>query len=107
MNSDPRAVRIVNGFMRPGADQFVGMVFQAQALSQLAVVQDSAKVFPADKSVVADGSETDGRPPVTNADARVLFGATQALIAFATTKLDALGGVTPLEAFAKFAVNPR
>lgn len=107
MNTDPRAIRIVNQFMRPGADQFVSMVFHAQALSQLAVVQDSAKVFSADKETVADGAEIDGRPQVTNADALKVFGATQALIVFATTPIDALGGVTPLEAFAKFAVNPR
>lgn len=107
MNTDPRAIRIVNEYMRPGADRFVGMVNQAQGLAQLAKVQDSASVFPLSRDVVADGAEQDGRPPASNADALALFGATQALIVFANTPIAELGGLTPMDAFAKFAVNPR
>lgn len=93
--------------MRPGADRFVGTVLEGQALLTLSSVQKSADVFPRTAEVVDDGASVDGRPPVTNIDVLLGMAAAQELVTWANTPNAAIGGKTPLEAFAKLAVNPR
>lgn len=105
MNQNPRAKRIVNEFIRPGGDRFVGMVFEAKALLAQASVQGTTALFPADADVIDDGADTDGRPQVTNADILSAMAAAQALVAFADTPLP--NGKTPLQCMLKVAVNPR
>lgn len=109
MNTDPRAVNVVNQFVRPGADRFVGTVFEAQSLLLLASEQNTSSIFPATSDVVAgnvDG-QPDARSPVTNADVLLAMGAAKEFVTWASTPLAALGGKTPLQAFARLAVNPR
>lgn len=105
MNTNPRAKRISNEFIRPGGDRFVGMIFEAQALLAQASVQGTTSLFPADAEVIDDGADADGRPPITNTDVRNAMAAAQALITFANIALP--NGVTPLQAMLKVAVNPR
>jgi hypothetical protein len=107
VNQDPRAIRIVNEFIRPGADRFVGTILEGDALLTLSQVQNSAAVFPQNLEVVDDGAAVDGRPPVTNVDVLLGMAAAAELVAWARTPLAKLGGKTPLETFAKLSVNPR
>ena len=107
MNSNPRAKRIVNEYIRPGGDRFVGMIFEAQALLAQASVQGSAALFPSDAEVIDDGADLDGRPQVTNADVLGAMAAAQALVTFANTPLAAVGNKTPLQLMLRVAVNPR
>lgn len=107
MNQDPRAIRIVNEFIRPGADRFVGTVLEGEALLTLSSVQKSSDVFPQTMDVVDDGAALDGRPPVTNIDVLLGMAAARELVIWARTPNAAIGGKTPLDAFAKLSVNPR
>jgi hypothetical protein len=107
MNQDPRAIRIVNDFVRPGADRFVGTILEGDGLLTLSQVQNTAAVFPQNTEVIDDGSAIDGRPPVTNLDVLLAMAAAAELVVWARTPIAKLGGKTPLEAFAKLAVNPR
>lgn len=110
MNQDPRAINVVNSFVRPGADQFVSTVFEAQALLKIASVQGTPTLFPGNAEQVEDGAPADGRPPVSNLDVLAVFAATQMLVTFANSKLQtgnpALDSMTVLDAFIKCSVNP-
>lgn len=109
-NTDPRAVNVVNNFVRPGADRFVSMVFEAQALLKVASVQGTQGLFPGNAEQVEDGAPADGRPAVSNLDVLAVLAATQMLTVFANSKLQtgnpALDNITVLDAFIKCSVNP-
>jgi hypothetical protein len=67
-NTNPQAVAIVNGKLRPLADragQFYNLckMFQAEAQAE-----GWSAMFPANAEVIVDGSETDGRAIITNQD---------------------------------------
>lgn len=106
MNTNPRAIKVVNEQLRPNADRFLGVAIEAQGMAALATIHDTASLFPADSELVADGASEDGRPTVTNADALAAMSALGEFVAFLSTP-SKVTGKTPVQAFGKFAVNPR
>lgn len=106
MNSNPRAIKIVNEFVRPGADQMVGMAMRGELLLTQASVQDSADVFPQTNDKVDDGADGDGRPPATNLDVLAVMQATREFVTWYNTPSQTTG-LTPKQAYVKLAVNPR
>lgn len=105
MNDNPRAIKIVNEHMRPNADRMVGIIMEAQGLAVLATEQGTSSVFPQTSDPIADGAAEDGRNTVTNADALTVPQAHREFLEWANTA-SKVTGKTPLQAFAKFAVNP-
>lgn len=102
-NSNPQAIRIVNEKIRPIADAMGGLYNVLKSAQIEFVAEGWGALFPNDSEVIVDGSATDGRTPITNADAR----------SFMLTHAPAL--ITALEANAnvgrdltfKIAPNPR
>lgn len=102
-NSNPQAVRVGNEKIRPLADLMAGL-YNALKSAQIEYTSDGwATLFPNDAEVLVDGSDVDGRTPITNADVRNFM------------LTDAVGLINALEASSnagrnrvfKLAVNPR
>lgn len=101
-NTNPQAIRIANEKIRPLAD-LLGQLYNRLKSAQIEYTAEGwSALFPNDSEVLDDGSATDGRTPITNAEVR----------AFMLT--DAVGFINSLEASAnaglnrvfKIAVNP-
>lgn len=72
-NTNPQAIQVANEKIRPLADlfgQFYNRCKMAQAEHQ---AEDWLALFPNDADVVEDGSLTDGRTRITNADVRAFM----------------------------------
>jgi hypothetical protein len=91
MNDNRRAVRII---------------MEAQGLAVVATEQGTSAVFPPTSDAIADGAAADGRNQVTNLDALAVLQAHKEFLEWSATPSKTTGK-TPLQAFAKFAVNPR
>jgi len=102
-NSNPQAVLIANTKIRPLCDLMAGLYSKIKQAQIEYTSEGWGALFPNDAEVMVDGSATDGRTPITNADIR----------AFILT--DAQGFLTALEASAnagrdrifKIAPNPQ
>ena len=69
-NSNPQAVLIANTKIRPLADR-IARLYNALKSAQIEFGAEGwATLFPNDSEVIVDGSATDGRTPITNADVR-------------------------------------
>jgi hypothetical protein len=102
-NSNPQAIKVANDKIRPLADAMAGL-YNALKSAQIEYVAEGwGTLFPNDAEPIVDGSATDGRTTITNAEIR----------AFMLT--DAVGLINALEASAfagrdrvfKIAPNPR
>ena len=105
-NTNPQAVRIVNDIIRPNCDRYAGLTAALTLTLEHGSVQDWMSLFPDDDEVIADGSDLDGRKPLTNRQVRLIIGATRAYLGFAATPLGD-GLPTPQQAALLAAVNPR
>lgn len=81
-NSNPQAVAFANGYARPVADTLVSAYLTAKRLVQVWNGQNVVAVIPNDANVIVDGSASDGRVPITNAQVNVEIANAIAFIAF-------------------------
>jgi hypothetical protein len=69
-NLNPQAVTIANTKIRPLADR-MAQLYTAIKTAQIEYTAEGwGSLFPNDSEVIVDGSATDGRTPITNADVR-------------------------------------
>jgi hypothetical protein len=101
-NTNPQAISVANNKIRPAADRIGQLYNLFKALQAEYAADNWGVLFPADNEIIVDGSEIDGRTPITNNDVRT----------FILTV--AAGFITTMEASAnaqrnnilKIAVNP-
>lgn len=68
-NTNPQAIRIANEKLRPAADRFGQLYNSLKALQAEAQAEGWPALFAGGASnVLSDGSDVDGRTPVTDAD---------------------------------------
>jgi hypothetical protein len=67
-NTNAQAIRIANEKIRPCADKFGQLYNLCKALQAEAQAEVWTAKFPNDAEVLIDGSETDGREIITNAN---------------------------------------
>lgn len=80
-NSNPQAVAFANNYARRGADEIVSAYLTMKRLLQVWTGQSVVTVIPNDSNVLVDGSATDGRAPITNAQVNVLIANATTLVA--------------------------
>jgi len=69
-NTNVQAIKIANEKIRPLADLF-GQLYNRLKSAQIEYTAEGwGALFPNDATVIGDGSDTDGRTPITNADVR-------------------------------------
>lgn len=81
-NTNPQAVAFANNRARVLADEMRTLYLSCKAFVQQWTAQSVATVIPNDANVMTDGSATDGRAPITNAQINVLFAHASSLIAY-------------------------
>lgn len=101
-NSNPQAVRIANEKIRPLTDKMAGLYDALKSAQIEFTAENWTELFPNDAEVIVDGSATDGRTPITNAEVRA-FMLTDA-VAFLTA-LEASSNAGRNRVF-KIATNP-
>lgn len=67
-NTNPQAIRIANEKLRPAADKFGQLYNYAKMLQAEYTAENWVALFPNDAEAISDGSATDGRTQITNAD---------------------------------------
>ena len=72
-NSNPQAVLIANSKVRPLCDAMAGLYSRIKAAQIEFTAEGWGTLFPNDSEVIVDGSATDGRTPITNADVRTFM----------------------------------
>lgn len=80
-NTTPQAVAFANGRARPLADLLISAYLSSKAFAQQWTAQGVASVIPNDATLIADGSATDGRTPITDGDINILLAQAQSIIA--------------------------
>ena len=68
-NTNPQAITFSNTQIRPMADLLYSAYLSAKKITQEWNSQNVSAVIPNDSTVIADGSATDGRAPITDAQA--------------------------------------
>lgn len=102
-NTNPQAIKVANEKIRPLADAMAGL-YNALKSAQIEFVAESwGALFPNDAEIIVDGSATDGRTQITNAEVRA-FMLTDA-VAFLNA-MEASANVGRDRVF-KLAPNPR
>lgn len=72
-NSNPQAVLIANTKIRPLADR-LAKLYNALKSAQIEYTAEGwSTLFPNDSEIIVDGSATDGRTPITNAEVRTFM----------------------------------
>lgn len=72
-NSNPQAIKVANEKIRPLADALAGL-YNALKSAQIEYVAEGwSALFPNDAEVIVDGSATDGRTQITNAEVRAFM----------------------------------
>ena len=71
-NANPQAVLFANTKIRPVNDLALSLYYSIQLFQQEWTQQDIAAVIPNDSNLIVDGSATDGRPPMTDAQAQIV-----------------------------------
>ena len=69
-NSNPQAIKISNEKIRPLADRMAQLYNLIKSAQIEYAAEGWGTLFPNDVEVIVDGSTTDGRTPITNADVR-------------------------------------
>lgn len=82
-NTNVQAVAFCNGRIRPAADTLYGTYLTCKKLLDDYSNQGISAVIPNDATLVADGSATDGRPPMTNAQAITIVTRAQEFVTWA------------------------
>jgi len=101
-NTNVQAVKIANEKIRPLADLF-GQLYNRLKSAQIEYTAEGwGALFPNDAQVISDGSDADGRTPITNADVRA-FMVTDAVAFLAALEASANTG---RDRVFKIAVNP-
>lgn len=100
-NTNPQAIAIANGKIRPAADRLGQAYNLFKALQAEGTAENWLALFPANAELVVDGSELDGRAPVTNQDVRDFVADVTAFI----TWMEANSNVIRNRAL-RIAVNP-
>lgn len=72
-NTNPQAVLVANTKVRPAADRFGQLYNFMKALSTQSTAGGWLSLFPNDATLIGDGSDIDGRTPITNADIRAFI----------------------------------
>ena len=67
-NTNPQAIAVANGKMRPLADKFGQLYNLCKALAKKDTAESWGTLFPNNAELLVDGSAEDGRAPITNAD---------------------------------------
>lgn len=101
-NTNVQAIKIANEKIRPLADLF-GQLYNRLKSAQIEYTAEGwGSLFPNDAQVISDGSDVDGRTPITNADVRNF------ILTDATAFLNALEASTNAgrDRVFKIAVNP-
>lgn len=80
-NTTPQAVTFTNTRARPLADLMISTYLSCKAFVQQWTAQGVASVIPNDATLIADGSATDGRTPITDGDVNILLAQAQSVIA--------------------------
>lgn len=99
--TNPEAVRFANERSRPLADLVAGAFQAIQAYWQAWDAKGLGAVIPNDSSVIADGSDADGRTPITGADLHQLKSLCDDLV------MMGVGENTKIPTVLKVSVNPR
>jgi hypothetical protein len=100
-NTDPEAIRVANEKIRTLADIEQRRYHLLKSLQLQAVQQGWIALYPNDSEEIIDGSATDGRQTITNAQARAF------LLDMATAIADLeAGGNARLNLSAVISVNP-
>jgi hypothetical protein len=73
-NENPQAIRIANEKLRPAADRMGQLYNFAKSLQAEYVAEGWPSLFPNDAELIVDGSASDGRTPITNADILAFMG---------------------------------
>jgi hypothetical protein len=82
-NTNPQAVKIANERFRPYADRLAQAYHFCNAFKSQIAAEGIDTLFSADdKDLLSDGSLTDGRTPITNADVKGLINSLDQFIAF-------------------------
>lgn len=96
-NTNAQAIAFTNNRIRPMADLLYAAYLSAKKLNAEWNAQSVATVIPNDSTVIADGSATDGRPQITDAQATAIVTRCTELISWMENGLAAspfLGSVT-------------
>jgi hypothetical protein len=78
--NDASAVRFANEQLRPMADELARTYYQAQRLLNNWFATQMGDKFPVDGGVVEDGSDVDGRTPITGNDVQLLMSRVSELV---------------------------
>lgn len=100
MITSPQAVRFSNERVRTLADTVARAFTQVQSFAAEFQAKGLADLIPNDGTVIADGSDTDGRTPITGADVYQMLALADDLLSMAS------GPNTRLPVVLKAAVNP-
>lgn len=71
-NSNAQAVAFANTKIRPVNDLALSLYYSIQLFQQEWTQQGIAAIIPNDANLIADGSATDGRPQMTDAQAQIV-----------------------------------
>lgn len=82
-NSNPQAVRFANERCRVFAEALLTAIRTAKAFVELYDAGSLDSIFPATADNIADGSEVDGRPRLSNNAVRALKTAAQDVVTWA------------------------
>lgn len=96
---NPQVRAFCNEQIRPLADLFSRGYKQAVGITQAFALKGLDQLIPNDDSVIVDGSETDGRTPITGHDVHEIVALATDLIAMGQ------GGNTKLPSVIKVSVN--
>jgi hypothetical protein len=99
-NTNPQAVKFANEKGRAYADAMLSAILTAREFKAQYDANTLDNIYPADANNVADGSETDGRPRVTNNGIRALYTAATDILTWA-----AVGSPTREARLRSMAVN--
>lgn len=72
-NTNPQAITIANEKIRTLADAMAQLYNRFKSAQIEFTAEDWGTLFPNDAEVIADGSATDGRTPITNAEVRAFM----------------------------------
>lgn len=100
-NTNPQAIRISNDKLRVLGDRFGSLYNFCKMMQDEYTAENWAALFPNDAEVLADGSATDGRTSITNADINAFMTMVGAFITFMEVATPARKNNT-----LKIAVNP-
>lgn len=101
MNTNPQAVRIANEKLRKVADKAAGLYGVLKLMQAEATAEGWLPLFPNDADTIGDGSQTDGRTIMTNAEARALLAHMGSIITFFEANSNAVR-----DNVMKWSVNP-